>query len=301
MLEQFLKQIEFEPEKYFRQGPRVFVAGGQFGGEKAIFKTSVEEELALTNQKLKREAIFLENSGTLGKFAPKLFKYGQFKGRFWYLVEWVSPGGNQSLGEGDFLIKNTFFTQENLRWALAVLSALRDLSLDIPNVLETELASTFYDLRDYRGLLEPQGKKFFGSKELKQVKKFLNGAGTLYRIANKTTITHHELYGSQILSSGSSFKLTDWENIGWGHPLRDFTTLWIRAFEHPAWQKKFLEGFQRGLKMGREEFEVLFCVEKILQNFGNLALFSQTKLPEEHRKKEKAIAFFRRCILETLT
>jgi len=55
------------------------------------------------------------------------------------------------------------------------------------------------------------------------------------------------------------------------------------------------------LKMGREEFEVLFCVEKILQNFGNLALFSQTKLPEEHRKKEKAIAFFRRCILETLT
>jgi len=101
-------------------------------------------------------------------------------------------------------------------------------------------------------------------------------------------------------SPWETVKLADWENVGWGNPLRDFTSLWVRSFVHPAWQENFLEGFRKGLKIGSADFEVLFGVEKILQNFGNLTHFDQAVLPEELALKESAMEFFRWCVLETI-
>lgn len=300
----FLKE-KFKPLRIFRQGPRVYVVGGRWqrnGGIDAVFKAPFSSDQGLTSLHLRREAIFLKSAPSyLAPLVPSIYDFGQEEnGRFWYLVEWVKPGKPQLSGDSDFIMPDTFFTRDNLAWGLNVLSALRLFSGEVPSLFAREISETAYELADYRALLEPLGKKFFDRNVLAQVKIFLNTAEPVYQRANRTAVTHHEFYGSQILSSGKSIKLADWENVGWGHPLRDFTSLWIRSFEHPAWQEKFLDNFRKEIRLDPANFEILFGVEKILQSFGNLTHFAQTKLPEELVLKEKAMAFFRRCILETV-
>ncbi len=305
MFEKLFREKKFEPVKFFRRGPRVYVIGGRLqrdGGLEVVFKAPFRNNQELTSLRLRREAVFLQSAPAyLQKLLPTVYDFGQNVGRFWYLVEWIKPGKTQTMGDGDFVMTNNFFTQGNLNWCLEVLTALRRFSPDIPPRFAREIAGTVYGLADYRRLLEPLGKRCFDQETLAAAKRFLDVAEPIYNRANRTVITHHEFYGSQILTHGRTIKLADWENVGWGHPLRDFTSLWIRAYEHPAWQKKFLEEFQRGLRISPVEFEVLFGVEKILQNFGNLTLFKQTRLPEEIARRRKATDFFRRCILEVIS
>uniref|UniRef100_A0A831Z155 Aminoglycoside phosphotransferase domain-containing protein n=1 Tax=candidate division WWE3 bacterium TaxID=2053526 RepID=A0A831Z155_UNCKA len=305
MFEELFKEKGFQPQKIFREGPRVYVIGGRLrrnGERDAVFKTPFRSTQEITNLHLRHEALLLHAAPAyLQKFLPAIYDFGQDGGgRFWYLVEWVKPGQPQIIGESDFVMKGDFFTQSNLIWCLEVIAVLRHLSGEIPASFAREISKTVYGLADYRSLLEPLGKKFFDRETMSAVGRFLDAAEPVYNRANRTTITHHEFYGSQILSSGKTFKLADWENVGWGNPLRDFTSLWIRAYEHPAWQKKFLEGFRKDLNIRPEEFEVLFGVEKILQNFGNLMLFDHSRLPEEVSRRREATEFFRRCVRETL-
>jgi len=184
---------------------------------------------------------------------------------------------------------DTFFTPGNLEWVLDVLGGLRRFALELPSTLRTDLDKTAYEFASYRQLLEPQGRKFFEKVVWKKITDFLDAAGPVYNRFNKTTITHHEFYGSQILSSNASYKICDWENVGWGHPLRDFTNLWVRSFQHLNWQEEFLARFRAQAGLEESDFEVLFGVEKILQNFGNLGL------PVLRGEK-----FFRNCILEVV-
>ena len=290
---ELFKNLGFKPQKAFRQGPRVWVIGGDLDGKPAVFKTAFSENTPpLFDEHLRREALFLEAVPSyLSSNLPELYKYGDWNGRFWYLVEWVQPGKIQCSESSDFLMLDTFFTPGSSEWVLAVLGGLRRFALELPNALKEELSQTSYEFSSYRQLLEPSGRQFFTDQRVwKKVTDFLDEAEPVYNRLNKTTITHHEFYGSQILSSNASYKICDWENVGWGHPLRDFTNLWIRAFKHPAWQKDFLAGFRTQAGLEESDFETLFGVEKILQNFGNLGL------PVLIGGKE----FFRNCILETI-
>ncbi len=292
--EKLFKNIDFRPQKAFREGPRVWVVGGDFDGKKAVFKTPFERdkkhEQTLLDEHLHREALFLKDApGYLSLHLPALYNDGVWEGRSWYLIEWVNPGKPQCSESSDFLMLDTFFTPGNLKWVLVVLGGLRRFSLELSNDLRADLAKTAYELSSYRQLLEPQGRKFFEKRVWEKITDFLDAAEPVYNRFNSTTVTHHEFYGSQILSSNESYKICDWENVGWGHPLRDFANLWIRSFQHPYWQKEFLARFRAQAGLEEREFEVLFGVEKILQNFGNLGL--------SVLKGEK---FFRNCILETI-
>jgi len=291
---ELFKNIGFQPQKAFREGPRVWVVGGELGEKKAVFKTPFDKERTnrptLLDEHLNREAVFLNSAPKyLLPNLPVLYNSGVWEGRFWYLIEWINPGKPQCLESSDFLMLDTFFTPVNSEWVLGVLGGLRRFAAELPNDLRTDLDKTAYELSSYRQLLEPQGRKFFEKEVWEKIIGFLERAEMVYNRLNKTTVTHHEFYGSQILSSNAGFKLADWENVGWGHPLRDFANLWIRAFSHPEWQRDFLAGFRTQVGLEDSDFEILFGVEKILQNFGNLGL---TVL-----KGEK---FFRNCILETL-
>ena len=291
---ELFKNIDFRPQKAFREGPRVWVVGGDFDGKKAVFKTPFEKEKkhkqTLLDEHLHREATFLKDAPEyLSLHLPTLYSDGVWEGRSWYLIEWVNPGKPQCSESSDFLMLDTFFTPDNLEWVLKVLGGLRRFSSELPNALRFDLDKTAYDLSSYRQLLEPQGRKFFENEVWEKIIDFLDRAEPAYNRLNKATIAHHEFYGSQILSSNASFKLADWENVGWGHPLRDFANLWIRSFQHPAWQRDFLAEFRAQVGLEDSDFEILFGVEKILQNFGNLGL--------SVLKGEK---FFRNCILETI-
>jgi hypothetical protein len=189
-------------------------------------------------------------------------------------------------------------------WACLLLRALRRLARQVPPKIEALLAKTAYRFASYRGLLESAGAPFFAA-QMPEIKHFLDAAAQIYDRFNRSTIVHHEFYGSQILSTRDSFKLSDWENVGWGNPLRDFTSLWLRGFAEPAWQKEFLEKFRAEVLgegvLSAQDFEILFGVEKILQGFGNLAYLSGTEIPSEQAAKEAASDFFRREILDLLS
>lgn len=306
--EPLFQQLSFTPRAIFKNGPRVLVAGGEWHRKKAIFKAPCGIATPKTSQGLKREAMFLESAPSyLRSMVPGVYKYGKVFGkRFWYLVGWVEPGDPQNTGGSDFLIKDTFFTQESLVWALELLKSLRRFSADVPAGLRKELSATVYNLSSYRRLLEGLGKEFFSTPtfNFKRTAAYLDRAGGVYNRLNLTTLVHHEFYGSQILASGRSFKLSDWENLGWGHPLRDFSTIWFRSLFHSAWQEEFLARFKKGIltegKLREDEFEILFGVEKILQGFGNLNHFQNFPLPQEISVKEKALDFFRRQVLGCL-
>ncbi|MEX0888168.1 MAG: phosphotransferase [Patescibacteria group bacterium] len=291
--EALFKKVNFHPQKAFRKGPRVWVIGGDLEGKPAVFKTPFggEGKETVLDEHLRREALFLESAPAyLVSHLPILYRQGKEE-RFWYLVEWVQPGVPQSLESSDFLMADTFFTLDNLEWVLEVLEGLRKMSLELPGEFKKDLNQTAYELSSYRRLLEPQGRQFFAEPKVwEKITDFLDAAEPAYNRFNQTTVTHHEFYGSQILSSIDSFKLCDWENVGWGHPLRDFTSLWIRAFKHPAWQKDFLAKFHARAGMEDNDFDTLFGVEKILQNFGNLGL------PELGGED-----FFRNCIVEVIS
>jgi len=292
--EKLFKNINFRPQKAFREGPRVWVVGGEFKDRPAVFKTPFDNEQTqrqtLLDEHLRRETLFLTAAPDyLYPHLPTLCDHGVWEGRFWYLIEWVKPGKPQCSESSDFLMLDTFFTPGNLEWILGVLDGLRRFAQELPKSLEKDLNKTAYGLSDYRRLLEPQGRKFFENGVWEKITDFLDKAEPVYNRFNETTVTHHEFYGSQILSSNASYKLADWENVGWGHPLRDFTNLWLRSFSHPEWQKYFLDEFHARAGLGDEDFETLFGVEKILQNFGNLGL------PEIKHEE-----FFRNCVLNAI-
>ncbi|MDP2736077.1 MAG: hypothetical protein Q8P12_07835, partial [bacterium] len=103
------EKLGFTPSKTFRNGPRFFVVGGGYQGQKAIFKADVEDpadENRRALMKLRREAAFLE-CGDLSHI-PGFFAKGDREEFFWLLEEWV-PGESQEVGEGTFLIKDSFF------------------------------------------------------------------------------------------------------------------------------------------------------------------------------------------------
>jgi hypothetical protein len=289
--EKLFRKVGFQSRKVFRKGPRVWVVGGELAGRAAVFKTSFgQEDPTLLDEHLRREALFLKEAPEyLSLHLPAIYDYGIWEGRFWYLIEWIKPGKPQSLESSDFLMLNTFFTPVNLDWILEVLEGLKRFSQELSPELKKNFANTSYELSAYRRLLEPQGRKFFEKEAWEKTTDFLDKAEPVYNRFNQTTITHHEFYGSQILSSNASYKLCDWENVGWGHPLRDFTNLWIRAFKHSAWQNDFLTEFRAQVGLEEDDFETLFGVEKILQNFGNLGL--------PVTKGEK---FFQNCVLEVV-
>ncbi len=301
-------KLVFKPETVFKNGPRVLVVGGKWHQKEAVFKASCGIATSKTKQGLQREALFLESTPSYFRpMVPVIYDCGDFSGKsFWYLVEWVRPGDTQNTGESDFLFKNTFFTQDSLVWALGLLRGLRRHSLEMPgdSELRENVSSTGYDLAAYRGLLEGVGKTLLPLPVLERASARLDEAAEVYDRWNQTTLVHHEFYGSQILASGDSFKLSDWENLGWGHPLRDFSTLWFRSFPHPAWQADFLARFKADLlaegKMTEKEFNILLGVEEILQGFGNLSHFKSAKLAAEVEIRKKATAFFRRGIVEAL-
>jgi hypothetical protein len=306
--ESLFRKLNFSPEKVFKNGPRVLVAGGRWQQKETVFKASCGIATSKTKQGLQREALFLESSPSyLRPMVPVIYDWGDFLGKsFWYLVEWVRPGNTQNIGESDFLFKNTFFTQEALEWALGLLRGLRRYSLKMPGDLglRENVSSTGYDLAAYRGLLEGMGKALLPPPVIEQASTRLDEAAGVYDRWNQTTLVHHEFYGSQILASGESFKLSDWENLGWGHPLRDFSTLWFRSFLHPTWQAEFLSRFKAELLaeggMTEKEFTILLGVEEILQGFGNLSHFKRSALAAEVEIRKKATAFFRRGIMEAL-
>lgn len=321
-------KLGFRITKIFREGPRFYVAGGEYcpsprsgcnfpsesyrppkadKGEKAIFKADIEagpRRLPKARLRLQREAIFLE--GVDLKHAPKFYAKGIHQGFFWVLEEWVL-GESQELGESTFLIRDSFFTKQNLKYSLEFLTELRRLS-EVPQP-EFERHFGRYTLADYENLIWVDRDHILGEALSVKVGNFIKKRHSLFN-KNQTTITHHEICGPHIFvkeacpqrlsaSDGGrgQMKVIDWENVGWGNPVHDFTELWVRSFAHQDFQTELFERFralQRDKEVvptGRQVFDQLFRLEVILQGIGNLNHFKITRVPEEKKVAKEVSSF----------
>lgn len=311
----------FTLTKTFREGPRFYVVGGDYRGEKAIFKADIEagpRRLPKARLRLQREAIFLE--GVNLKHAPKFYAKGIHhvksfpnslrnsqdahrkqinvagEGFFWILEEWVL-GESQELGESTFLIRDSFFTKQNLKYSLEFLTELRRLS-EVPQP-EFEKHFSRYTLADYENLIWVDRDHILGEALSVKVGNFIKKRHSLFN-KNQTTITHHEICGPHIFVSakgrsasggnGGQMKVIDWENVGWGNPAHDFVELWVRSFAHQDFQTELFERFWASQK-DKEVFDQLFRLEVILQGIGNLNHFKITEVPEEKKVAKEVSPF----------
>lgn len=299
-------ELGFKTTKTFRAGPRFYVLGGEYRGEKVIFKADVEplHEVRSTKAqlKLRREAAFLE-TGDL-EHIPRFYAKGTHRAIerefFWLLEEWV-PGESQEQGESTFLIKDSFFTSQNLKYVLEFLTILRDLPKANGSSEFTVFKEKFarrYTLKDYTALITSDKEELVGEERMDKIDDFIDERGGLFD-ANQTVITHHEFYGPHIFVNGGELNVIDWENVGWGNPAYDFTELWIRSFAHSDFQAELQDHF-RSVQEDTKVFDQLFSLEILLQGVGNLRHFKVTEVPEEKAVAEKVISFLSENISRVL-
>jgi thiamine kinase-like enzyme len=286
-------KIGFEPTDVFREGPRFYIVGGGYGGQEAIFKADVEigpKQMRKARFRTQREAVFLEYAD-LGNHIPKFFCKGARKGFQWFLREQVI-GESQEKGKSTFLMKDDFFTEENLRGLLRFLTALHRLSRK--SLPQFEVYFPCYTLANYMNLIWPDRGQLLGDELSTAASAVLTKGHKLFN-SHQTAITHHELYGPHILLSPGRFAVIDWENVGWGNIAYDFVTVWIRSFAHPDFQAELFKKF-RASQRDKESFDQLFRIEMILQGVGNIRYFKHAKLAEEKAIADEISTFLRENI-----
>lgn len=272
-------RYNFKPTKIFREGPRFYVIGGEYKEEKTIFKADLkaaEKHLPKARLRLRREGIFLRHIRL--KHIPKFYARGVEGEIFWLLEEWV-PGESQELGESSFLIRDSFFTDQNLKFSIEFLTELHRLSEKPQPQFKQHFSR--YTLADYTYLMRIDRDSILGKSLSVKADVFLKRQHRLFN-ENQTVITHHELYGPHIFVNKEEMNVIDWENVGWGNPAHDFVELWIRSFAHRDFQREFFERFQASQK-DKEVFDQLFRIEAILQGIGNMNHFKLTELEEEKK------------------
>jgi len=277
-------ELELKVLETFREGPRFYIVGGEYQGERVVFKADVEGpsgESTRARLKLRREAAFLESVKL--ESIPRFFAKGTYQGYFWLIEEWV-PGESQEWGESTFLFKPTFFTPQNLDLSLGFLGALQGLFPTDGGLFKR------YTLADYEAVVVSDKDKIIGKNLARKVKDFVAARHKLFD-GNQTVVTHHELYSPHIFVEGRELNVIDWENVGWGNPAYDFTELWMRSFTHPDFQKELWARFRHS-QDDQETFDQLFSLETVLQGLGNLKLFKFPRVPEETAVAQKAGRFF---------
>jgi aminoglycoside phosphotransferase (APT) family kinase protein len=297
LFEPVFKRVGFAPTKDFRTGPRFYVIGGDYKGKKAVFKADLEasaKTLPKARLRLRREGIFLKHVRL--EHVPEFYTRGVEDEIFWILEEWV-PGESQEQGESTFLIKDSFFTKENLQYSLEFFEELHRLS----KVRQPQFEKHFnrYTLSDYMFLMRIDRAATLGKKLASEADRFLVKCHRLFG-RSQTVITHHELYGPHIFVNSKEFHVIDWENVGWGNPAHDFVQLWIRSFNHPDFREELFRRFLK-LQDERDEFLKLFRLELILQGIGNLNYFKLAKLAEEKEIAGRLTRFLKEAIAEAVS
>ena len=79
--------------------------------------------------------------------------------------------------------------------------------------------------------------------------------------AAPAVLTHGEAYPPHIIMSRGSMAMIDWENARLDHALADASKVWLRAFENPAWQERFLGELKRDPEFNQELWDDVLFLE----------------------------------------
>lgn len=247
-------------------------------------------------KKLNRESKFLDflakyKDPSFKKAIPKLIDF-ELTGRSWYLKEYIEAEP-QNLNKSNFIFRKSFFNSKSSFFLAQFFSSLHKASKNFPQSFKKTIKR--YPLKNHEKCIHYfiilDHYKMGHLKD--KFNKFLESKREIFD-KNQNVITHFEAYAPHILKENNNFYIIDWENVGWGNPARDITTLWMRAFEHPEWQKDLIEKFLEFSSLEhRKYFEDLFEVEVVLQSISNLGYFRWTQDKDELRIKERALEFFK--------
>lgn len=247
-------------------------------------------------KKLNRESKFLDllarhRDPILKEAVPKLVDF-ETTGRSWHLKKYIEAEP-QNLNKSNFLFQKSFFNDKSSTFLAQFFSHLHQASKDFPSSFKKMVRK--YPLKNHERCIHYfiilDNYEMSHLKE--RFKKFLESKREIFD-KNQNVLTHFEAYAPHILKDkDSKFYFIDWENVSWGNPVRDITTIWMRGFNHPDWQKDLIEKFLSfSLPKHKKYFKDLFEVEVILQSISNMGYFKWTRDKDELKTKNRALEFF---------
>lgn len=273
-----LSEKEFRITKELKYGRRFLIAKVAKGSGKAIFKiclftNSLDRR---TNGKFAREILFLQFIGAsrhtvLKKSVPPVYHSG-LDPRSWYIREYLT-GDTQNVDGGDIRFKPSFFNEKNLNWLIKFFTTLQGIkNRELPPKLRSYLLRSVNFNKQIWTFIKPHFELIEGYLRMPGVSKRFGKIVKEYIPAyNQATrvLSHQEPYSSHFIKSNGRITLIDWENVNWANPVHDMVILWMRAYDHPAWQKKFYLKFKKHYQRYRD-FDRLWKLETFTQSCFNI-------------------------------
>lgn len=262
--------------KTIRRGPRYYVAEVMRNKRKALFKICLyrKDVDGLTNEKFGREVLFLDYLQTsrrrlVRRTAPGVFALGTDP-RAWYIREFIT-GKTQNISGGSIRFRPSFFSSANLRWLTRFFTELQDIrSSELPSGFRRLLHAPDF-ASQLLVFMQPHWsriEKILGIPGArKSIRVYFLRNQHLYNSAPRCLV-HQEPYADHLIKQGKTWRLIDWENIGWGNPVHDAMVIWMRASQHPSWQATFKKGMQRRLRP--PTFDALWEMEMAIQAVFNV-------------------------------
>ncbi|PIY96881.1 MAG: hypothetical protein COY66_02470 [Candidatus Kerfeldbacteria bacterium CG_4_10_14_0_8_um_filter_42_10] len=289
--------------KELKYGPRFLLAEVTKRNQRALLKVCLFTNTLdkRTNLKFSREILFLKFLARskyrfLKKSVPKIYASGLVP-RTWYIREYW-PGKTQNVEGGDIRFKPSFFNKDNLDWVFKFFSALQSIKKkELPAELRKLLHRSYNFNRQLWRYLEPHFELIEGYLRqpgvTQQFRRTIKEYIPAYNRATQV-LSHQEPYSAHFIKNDGGFTLIDWENINWVNPVHDPVALWMRAYDHPAWQHQLYLKFKRHYRNLRQ-FDELWIIETFTQSCFNivsyyfhhdtedlqgLAMFSEKKIKE---------------------
>lgn len=277
IIKDILFAADFKITKRIKFGPRYYVAEGILDKKKTVFKICLFSDSVdhLTNEKFSREILFLNfikhsSLKILKVAAPHLYAFG-LKPRAWYIREYLI-GQTENIRGGNVRFKKRFFNQKSLDLIIQLFASLQQIK-------KSELPSNFKQLlyppdftRHLWRFIRPHWQRIEHYMKwpglAKLIKKEFKKRAPIYNHAPHV-LAHQEPYAPHFLRVNHGFRLIDWENIGWSNPTHDIVTLWMRAHQHPDWQKQLYQRFKRYWHHYKK-FDDLWKIEVLIQSVFNV-------------------------------
>ena len=316
---QVLEENHFKPKQVLRYGPRYVCLVVTNGEQEGFFKMvlPIEErhqyspegyiwtEYDYTDkleQRLLKEALFLQffsqQIGGAG-FEPQIISFSDTS-PVWSLRNYIHER-TMSAWNSDFVFSPRFFTTISPQQAADFFAKLHQVSHILPQNLSdmiAEVTSTLTNKRRFHGTAERAAEvPEFSAHADRLLDKFISYAPKYRDYEPK--LTHYEPYPPHIFSHKSQMGLIDWENIGWGHSMQDFSVLYMRCFMDPDWQKQYLKTME-DLGYFEGNGRLYWDSEMLIQGFANHKYFAEGGPSGTEEYDKKAIKFFIRTIEEVL-
>ena len=251
-----IRELKLPVHQLLEDGPRYVVASTEYQGRPALFKMMVPHafnptppedagvwQLSLYDNVRKEIALleFLtEHRGRIAGQVPELLNHGKTPGSAWYIRE-LLHGAPMAAAGTPFVFPARFYREVPAARMVAYFRSLHELSPLIRPQLERHLKLWLPRVEHIRLLAVALGGEWSHPEVRRLAARLepwiLEGEPLLRRAGR--VIAHDEPFATHIFLEHGKIGLIDWEAASYGHPLHDFSRLWVRFFDNEAYRSEF--------------------------------------------------------------